>query len=253
MEKALVLSPPTLDLLPSGARPGGPGLYTGLALKKLGARPSLAGPIGYMTRETVELERSLGLERLGYHTTHPGAVFRLEYTPQGRRVHTLHPPPGMDTVEAARALSQAWWDAVILSPLAGEEAGAVLRLLWQHTRLTVVDVQGYHRAGLKAALGGAGLYQVLHASQEEAEDLKPAGVMVVTNGLEPIRVYTPWAQLRVDPVGPPLEDPTGAGDVFTGALALGLLRGMELGEAVEWAASTVPRLLPGIHEVIMNG
>ncbi len=250
MEKILVIAPPTIDLVEGEPRPGGPGLYAGLALSILGAKPTLAGPIGVETLPAVAAERRLGLERVGYPTTRPGAVFSLTYRGQERRVETIHRPPPIDHGEILKTLTRASWDMILLSPLSGEEAGHLLPLLWQYTGLVVVDAQGYHRVGLKKVLDAPGLYQVLHASGQEASGLGHWGVLVETNGPGKIRLATPWASWMLDPEGPRLADPTGAGDVFTAALALGLLRGYSLPEAARKAAALVPVLLPRIQEAI---
>ncbi len=235
------MSPPALDIVNGSWRPGGPGLYAGIALKLVGAKPLLVGPIGYMTLATVAVEREAGLARLGYSTTSPGAVFEIRYRGDERSVEPLHQPPALDTVEVLKAVRRLYWDAVILSPLLGEEAGWLLPLLWSSARLVVVDVQGYSRAGLVDVVGGRGVHQLLHASRgEDVWGEEPWGIAVVTDGMGPIRVYTSWGEeVVVDPVGPRLSDPTGAGDAFTGLLAVMLLRGYSLGDAVERASSMV--------------
>ncbi len=252
MEKVLVVSPPTIDLIDGEPRPGGPGLYAGLSFSMLRARPILIGPVGVETLETAWAERRLGLERIGYPTVEPGAVFKLSYQGPERIVKAIHRPPPIDHVKVLEALSREFWDAVLLSPLSGEETGHLLALLWQHARLVVVDAQGYHRSGLKKVLNARGLYQVVHASGPEAAGLGAWGLLVETNGMGEIRLSSPWISGVINPVGPRLRDPTGAGDIFTATLTLGLLRGATPLEAVREAAAIVPELLPRIQEAIGN-
>jgi len=241
----LVVSPPALDLVSEGARPGGPGLYAGAAFTREGGRAAAVGPAGYCTLETVRVEERLGVPRLGYTVSGPGHVNRLVYTGSGRRVDILYTPPALDPGEVAGGL--AWgWDAVLLSPLAGEDPG-VARLLEGRVRVVAVDVQGYARAGVEPWL----LYDrilVVHAGDGEPWRPGAGRVVVVTRGPGPVDVYLDGSLAgRVYPEGA-LGDPTGAGDVFTALFLMGLLEDGDPLSAARRAVERVPEALASIHE-----
>ncbi|SCF19861.1 ribokinase [Micromonospora viridifaciens] len=91
------------------------------------------------------------------------------------------------------------------------------------------------------------------ASGDELVDLlrtRYAGTVVLTLGAEGALVDRDGQRTRVAPVTVPrVVDTTGAGDAFTGALAVALVRGDDLTEAVRFAAAAGAHTV-GIAEVI---
>jgi len=243
--RLLVVSPPALDLLDAGARPGGPGLYAGAAFALMGGHAYTVGPVGYCTLPVVAAERGFGVERLGYSVAGPGYVNRLVYTGRGRMVSRVHGVPGLDPGPVLAAAGRYWWDAVLVSPLAGEDHG-VPRILQGYARLVALDVQGYARGGLEPWLV-AGRVQVLHAGDGEPWRGDAARIVTVTSGPGPVEVYVDGVLAGVYRPRTPIGDPTGAGDVFTGILLYGLARGLSPLEAVEQALDLVAPLLEEIH------
>ncbi|MFG3712559.1 ribokinase [Micromonospora sp. NPDC047730] len=91
------------------------------------------------------------------------------------------------------------------------------------------------------------------ANGDELVDLlrtRYAGTLVLTLGAEGALVDSDGQRSRVAPVTVPrVVDTTGAGDAFTGALAVALVRGDDLTEAVRFAAAAGAHTV-GIAEVI---
>ncbi|MEV7807549.1 MULTISPECIES: ribokinase [unclassified Microbispora] len=91
------------------------------------------------------------------------------------------------------------------------------------------------------------------ASGDELVDLlrtRYAGTVVLTLGAQGALVDSGGQRTRVAPVTVPrVVDTTGAGDAFTGALAVALVRGDDLTEAVRFAAAAGAHSV-GIAEVI---
>ncbi|MEB3774863.1 MAG: hypothetical protein GSR86_08060, partial [Desulfurococcales archaeon] len=196
------------------------------------------------TLATVSIEAGLGLRRIGYPSMGPGALFRLADDGVSRRVYAISPPGPLDPGEVLGWVSGGMWDLIILSPLMGEDAGAIIPLLSSYSRMLAVDVQGYVRSGLDPWHLPRG-YQVLHGSREELDTPRlPGPLSVVTDGMNPIMVYAGDAlYARVHPAGPRLRDSTGAGDAFTAAFSILLLNGYDAGEAAHLASIHVPRVL----------
>ena len=244
--RILVVSPPTLDLIDGRCRAGGPGLYAGVTIRVLGWRAEAVGPVGYVTLESVRVERSLGVERLGYQVDGPGFVFRIEYEDSSRRVSQVGVPRVIDT-SAVLSLADGYYEAVLVSPVYGEEPGTLPPLLAGRAGLVAVDVQGYYRVGLGAP-GGERLVSLSHTGEEEGEGPSSVYVNVMTRGYGTVTVqYRGGEEFLRDPRGPRLSDPTGAGDAFTGALLVLLAEGYAVEDAVAEASEVVASVLPDIQ------
>jgi len=250
--RVLIAAPASTDTVVTGrasySRPGGPALYAGGAAALLGHEVYAYGGWGHENLCTIRAERAMGVERFSLPSPGPGAVLMLDYTMPGRRVAIKSPPPRVCTglLRAVRILRP---DLVIVSSIHGDICPQVLPLV-RHHATTVLDVQGYHRAGMKSLIPG-GAADAIHATGREAQGI-PGGaapVIVETSGYGPVRMIKAEGEtLLLDkPPGPRLEDPTGAGDVFTLLLALGLARGMSPEEAALSAAGLVHAILGEVH------
>ena len=244
--RILVVSPPTLDLVDGVCRAGGPGLYAGATIGALGWRAEAIGPVGYATLESARIERSLGVERLGYHVDGPGFIFRLEYEGSSRRVSQVGVPRVIDA-STVLSLADGYYEAILVSPIYGEEPGILPPLLAGKARVVAVDVQGYYRVGLEAP-GGERLVSLSHTGEEEGGGPSSVYVNIVTRGYGAVTIrYRGGEAVMRDPRGPRLSDPTGAGDAFTGALLVFLSEGYAVEDAVAEASGIVASVLPDIQ------
>lgn len=232
-------------------RAGGPALYAGGMFSKLGGRAYSIGPVGYVTSHVVPVEGYLGVERLGYQAGYEGLVFRIDYEGPYRRITLLTRGATFDHQAILSALREVGFvDAILLSPIYGEDWGAVNSLLHGRSRLALLDVQGYVRVGRDPVLlrGSVG---VVHGSSDEIQGSLPAYYTVVTDGPGRIRVWRSGNLLfETLPRGGVLRDPTGAGDSFSAALAFYLLKGYPVEDAVRLASGDVYSLLPYIHDAL---
>ncbi|MCE4619713.1 MAG: PfkB family carbohydrate kinase [Desulfurococcales archaeon] len=244
--RILVVSPPTLDIINGECRAGGPSLYAGATIGALGWRAEAVGPVGYVTLESARIERSLGVERLGYRVDGPGFVFRLEYEGSSRRVSQVGVPRVIDA-GTVLSLAEGYYEAVLISPVYGEEPGILPPLLAGRAGLAAVDVQGYYRVGLEAP-GGERLVSISHSGEEEGGGPSSVYVNIVTRGYGTVTIqYRGGVASLRDPRGPRLGDPTGAGDAFTGALLVFLAKGYAVEDAVVEASEVVASVLPDIQ------
>ena len=249
MPRLLVVSPPTIDLINGKCRAGGTGLYAGATASMLGWNAYAIGPYGYVSWLALRVESLLGVVRLGYIVNGRGLVFRLEYFPSGRRVYMIGDGVVFDHQEVLKSTDGVgWFDAVLVSPVYGEEIGVLPPLLSSRSRIIALDVQGYVRSGLEVP-GSGSLVSIIHSGEDEGEGPSNVLLRVVTSGYGSIRLFYRNKILSVlDPVGPQLTDPTGAGDSFTGALLVYLGKGYPVEDAVILASEAVSSLLPLIHE-----
>ncbi|MCE4625404.1 MAG: hypothetical protein F7C35_06025 [Desulfurococcales archaeon] len=255
----LVVSAPTVDVKIVGGRlireVGGPALYAGAAASLLGWEVYAVGPIGHVTLETVHVEGILGIRRICCKTSSQGFQFELVYKADKRSVSLLSKGPPLGEDDVLEHIYTIRPDAVLVSPVYSEIPPQLPTTIYQRIPCTALDVQGYHRSGLKSALP-AGSAAIVHGSPGELEGLRgdEARLMVETSGYGPLRVLARGRtvfRLR-RPRGGLLEDPTGAGDVFTFILMTLICRGWGLVEAVEEASALVFELLPRVHEAIRS-
>ena len=257
MVRVLIVSPASTDIVLTGrtarVRPGGPALYAGAAASLMGHEAYAYGGWGYENDCTVKAEEMAGVVRLGERSAGGGAVFVLDYRGGERRVVLAGRPPSVcaGVLAAYRRVDP---DLVLVSPLYGDVCPGILPML-RAGALVAVDVQGYHRAGMKGQLL-PGSADVIHGSGEEARGLhrSAAPIIVETNGYGPVALSLRGVRVTVleRPPGPRLRDPTGAGDVFTLLLAIHLHRGEPPLEAARLAAGGVPSLLRKVHSIALE-
>lgn len=248
--RLLVVSPPTIDVIGDRCRVGGPAVYAGAVFRRLGGLAYAVGPVGFRTLGTVWVERRLGVWRLGYYYGGEGLVFNIKYLGGGRRIVSLESSTnGLDpSVVLSASSGLGLLDAVLLSPLYGEEWGMLAPLLSARSRLVAVDVQGYVRAGLDPSPTSGGAVLV-HASRGEVGEGLPILYYVETDGPgDIILVERSGMRLVARPRGGLLRDPTGAGDAYTASLLYYLLEGYPVEDSLELASEVVYSVLPSIQE-----
>jgi sugar/nucleoside kinase (ribokinase family) len=220
----------------------------------VGWRVYAVGPWGWETVDTTAVERDVGVERLGYQAAGRGAVFRHVYGPRGRVSEILGRPEGFRVEEVLRAVDEVRPDAVLISPVTGEEAGHAAALLAQRSdvRCVALDVQGYVRGyggSWPGLLPGARTLLVHMSSDDEGagEALRwVAGrhLLVYTRGAGPVTIAGPGG-LSASLPGPSkiVRDPTGAGDIFTAIALAEWCSGAPVEEAVARALEKTPEAL----------
>ncbi|MGC9210433.1 MAG: hypothetical protein ACP5FT_04130 [Acidilobus sp.] len=247
--RALVISSPTVDeILVEGSStrtlaPGGPGLFAGLALRRLGYEVCAAGVYGPDTVNTVKVEESIGVRRVCCEGE-AGFLIRHVYDASGsRRTTIITKPRPLRAQELTSSLTLCRPDLIIVSPNYDEFP---LELLgsFREAENVVLDVQGYVRS-----MGMAWIDQLPHdvirlahmsdddgpievarrlASRLEAVlyTLGPGGAIAFTRGLA----------TALPSRGPRLEDRTGAGDVITALTShYYVVEGLTLEEAYDRA------------------
>jgi ribokinase len=91
-------------------------------------------------------------------------------------------------------------------------------------------------AGELAVLAGQEKATDVDGIVEQARAVRPSGTTIVTRGEHGSVVVTPGGHAEVPAVAARLVDATAAGDSFVAALADGMLDGLGLVEAAQWAA-----------------
>ncbi len=247
MPRALIVAPPTIDIMENGLRPGGPGLYAGYALSRLGYSVFLYGASGWLTRLVEGVEARLGLCRVGYYTPWSmGAVFRLVHDRDGNKSAVpVSRPPALDVQSVLDVVNKVYPDLVILSPVYGEDC-TLASTLGGHGML-VVDVQGYSRAGLECPLDA----RIVHVSVEDyGFHMLPGcqpGIILYTLGVDGVIVADGCRWLSIPGPDVILDDSTGAGDVFTALFSHHYLESGDALEAAVEAVAGTPRILAGLH------
>ncbi|MCE4607869.1 MAG: hypothetical protein F7B61_02780 [Caldisphaeraceae archaeon] len=225
--RVFVISSPTLDLIKIEGRQilsaGGPPLFIGYSLRKLGCDVSFYGPIGSETIKAIELMRSIGIDILGEFQRNVGAIFTHEYV-GGKRISLFTGAiEQVNVTEVMRAISFASPDFVILSPIYNEFPIEKIQAL---RRPLIIDAQGFSRS-IKNWINllPKGYIDMLHVSSDD-EDLSKLDeiktkvrCVIYTAGLEETRIYCDGKKDMVRPSGRPIKDVTGAGDIITGLVA----------------------------------
>lgn len=255
--RALIVSPPTIDIIAldgsTVVRPGGPGLYAGYALKHAGCEVSLLGPAGSETLMTARVERELGLERIGYMTPLAGFIFRLEYKGGKRRVSFSGDRSAVDPQILRSALRREDPDLLVLSPIFGELSPSDAVAACVEISHCAVDAQGFVRGGLEVPSG----VPLLHASDDDIsyDEVRKhrAKVIYYTRGDGPVSVIVDGKEFLIAGPGERLEDPTGAGDVFTALVAHFTKEGEDPSSAAIRAMGETVKVLEALRGLIGLG
>ena len=236
--------------------PGGKGANQAVAAARLGAEVSLIGQVGQDEAGTKLLT---GLE---HDQINVNAVSRSAQYSSGLAVVTVD-PKGENTIVVIPGANQGV-DQAYVQKAADSFAGADVVLLQLEIPISGViqaAKQG-HQAGAKVMLNPSPLQplpeellahvHVLVLNQHESQTLtgcsepKSALEALLKKGLETVVITVgadgAWVidQKMPNPIripGVPVEavDSTGAGDAFTGALAVALAEGQEISTAVQFA------------------
>ena len=243
--RALILAPPTLDVIGDSARLGGPALYAGIAFRVLGVEVSAFGPVGWMVQPFTWLELKVGIGRLGeLEPNCAGPVFRHKYHRGGLRTSVLAEPGCVFDIQMAlEAVSIYAPDVVLLSPVWGEDPCFTLARAAANLAPLYLDIQGYARAGYHVECGSGLGARAIHVAREDAslvEALRIARIMgpvIYTLGEEGGSLLLGKEQTGLPRPQVTVDDPTGAGDVFTATVAaLVECGGMDLAEAATLAS-----------------
>ncbi len=252
MPRALIVAPPTIDIMDHGLRPGGPGLYAGYALSKLGYSVFLYGASGWLTRLVEGVEARLGLHRVGYYTPWSmGAVFRLVHKPDGNKSAVpVSRPPALDVQSVLNVVNRVDIDLILLSPVYGEDC-SLASTLGGHAMLAV-DVQGYSRAGLDCPLDAP----IVHVSVEDyGFHMLPGcmhGIVLYTLGVNGVIVVDGCRWLSIPGPDVILDDSTGAGDAFTALFSHYYLESSDALDAAVKAVAGTPRILAELHPLLAS-
>lgn len=235
--------------------PGGKGANQAVAAARLGAPVALIGAVGddHMGEDALVLLREAGVDLTGVRTVQDAtgiAIVSVEDTGEnailiesGANAHV-----DADAVRAASAVIEAA-DVVVLQgeiPREAIEATADLtrgRLIVNLAPVVPVAHRVMRRADplVVNEHEGMGALKVLgeyaHNDHSVVAALVEAGVpsVVMTRGAKGALVATPGSTVSVPSPQVEVVDTTGAGDAFVGALAVRLLAGDELTDAVAFA------------------
>ncbi len=255
--KLLFLASPTVDYIGGGGpRPGGPGLYGGLAARLLGYDPYVVGPLGFEDLWVIGEYRRYGIEYLGPRRPGCGYRFRHFYTEQGRVSEILCMPHPLALDEALEALMTKTYEVIVVSPVGCEVPPWILPVLASTGIPVTLDIQGFTRCygdlweQVLTRLQGV---LIVHVSSDDLPQPPRLGgsVIAYTKGLEGGLVVAgeDWISELPRP-SRLVEDPTGAGDVYTVIAAIRLAgHGDPVRAAVE-AGDIAPGVLAKVKELI---
>ncbi|MCE4616194.1 MAG: hypothetical protein F7C09_03910 [Aeropyrum sp.] len=260
--RALIVSPPTLDLIEgpwgSESRPGGPGIYAGVAFQRAGCAVDLVGAIGHLTMETVVVEKRLGFNRVGYYESFDGYVFHHIYKAGGRVSRLVTEPRPLDIIRLLDLLRDADYNIILYSPIYGEDSGYIPQYLSSNWRgVVALDIQGYARRWKDGwAPPSKRIASIIHVSSDDSFYPSECSsyITIYTEGVRGGYVdICGGPRLGIPPPRKRLENPTGAGDVFT-ALVLVMLAigGYSLKESLDRAVDLTAEVLKSANEVLSS-
>ncbi len=246
---------------------GGKGANQAVAAARLGQSVAMIGRVGddepgRVLRDALATER-VDVSRVAVTRDAPTGVALIAVDESGENTIVVSPGANerlssKDVGDAARCLEQAGALLVQLEvPLAAVAAavaassGIVIlnpapAAVLEEGLLASVDVLVPNRSEL-ARLAGKEETTDLASLRAMAAGLAGPGAVVVTLGANGALVVEERGAIHIPPTPVEAVDATGAGDCFCGALADGLVRGLSLVEAAEWAsrAAAVAITKPG--------
>ncbi|MGC9071324.1 MAG: hypothetical protein ACP5HK_01300 [Acidilobus sp.] len=226
--RALIASSPTLDeivlehLRLKTNAPGGPGLFAGLALRRLGYEVCNVGYYGPDLVESVRTEESIGVKRVCC-IGQEGLKIRHIYDPNGTRKTTIISKPRPLTLsDLDKSLKTCGPDLVIVSPNY-DEVPLDLLMAFRSRWPVSLDAQGYFRSQQGEWLRRIpeGVVKLIHMSDDDgpmdvARQLaKRFEAVLYTVGPGGAVIFSGGLATAIPSRGPRLDDRTGAGDVIT--------------------------------------
>ncbi len=259
--RVLVVGGPTLDIVvvdrERTVRYGGPGIYVSAAASVLGLdlEVYVLGVVGWRTLGSLRVIGELGGLWIGtYFPWVEGLVFEHVYRGVNRVSSMIGTATALPSSTIFNAIEKIRPDIVVLSPVYGEVTIGTPSLLYHnYDECIFFDIQGLQRRGLARGLPPI-VSSFIHASDKEAEDIYNIvkSHILETSGYGPIRlVHENSVEVIGHAVGE-LNDPTGAGDVFTFLFAYRFCRDYSVVESVEWASRITYNVLPTINDLVKN-
>jgi len=250
----LIISAPTLDLIGKRRRAGGPGLYGGIAAKLMGYKPAVLGPSGWDDTLALKAYLSAGIDYVG--PVLPGCAYRFkhEYTSEGRLSRITCRASALGS-EALHDMSLSGHGPVVASPVGCELSPSLIGYLGNNLGLTALDAQGIVRCYPETWLGMLGsspLASLIHLSNDDTPELPLLrGVLAYTTGADGGYVLVDGKiHSRIPSAERPLDDPTGAGDVFTVIAAIISWETGDPVEAAHKAGELVPETMREVRAVV---
>ena len=248
------------DLLPSGPQLGGAPANFAYHAQALGGSAKVVSCIGNddWGRQAVTQLQQCGLDTsaIAMDAAAPTGTVTVDLDAQGKPVYTIHEGVAWDHLAWTGALADLArsCDAVCFGSLAHRSAETRQTILdfLEHTRtqcLRIFDInlrQSYYSAGcIDASLTHANVFKLsdeevsttaecLQVSDNEDEFLSKVlnrydlQLIALTRGAQGSRLKTPTHDIELESLSVEVADTVGAGDAFTAALALGLLKQQDL-------------------------
>lgn len=217
--------------------PGGKGANQALAARRLGADVALVGAVGADSAavEALELLRAEGVDLAGTRTVADAPTGHALITVDEAGETTIVFADGANAAVAVDAEVVRGADAVLV---VFEVPDAAVAAAVEHAAGFVVLNAAPPRPVAPEVLAAVDLVVVNRAEYAAIEGLDAAGAVAITRGAEGAVLRRGGVEVA-SAVPPPVTvvDGTGAGDCFTAALTVALLRGLPDAEALRYACA----------------
>ena len=255
MADLLIVAAPTVDYIAGEPRPGGPGLYGGLAASLLGCRARVLGPLGLEDYWVARVYEKLGIEYLGPLTPSCGYRFVHDYQGETRDSRILCRPRPLGPHDTRLVATRH--DAVLVSPVECEVTEAFLASLASiNPGYWVLDIQGYTRCYGELWPHVASSLPLTPSLVHVSLDDTPSpprlrGVVSYTMGVKGGLLLVDGVEYsRLPPPPIVVGDPTGAGDVYTSVVACLVTRGVPPLEAAVEASRITPTIIARLKALL---